>query len=111
MAKGQALEKILRSNSGPRREETVEVKRAESRLSRQHFQTRLLCVALVEGSNDFGNALVIVHNSSLPSLQASSHPILAASWILQSWRSAQSGSAMIFARRSLSSVSEILPSI
>ncbi len=73
----EALEKILRRDARPRREQAVKMELAQARAPGQRRQIRLLDVARIQKADDLGDAFVIIHVLTLPRDNGRSHPILA----------------------------------
>jgi len=73
----EALAKILGRDACPRREQAMKMELAQARTFGQRRQIRLLDVALIQKTDDLGDALVIIHDLTLPRDDGHSHPILA----------------------------------
>ena len=62
----EALEKILGRDARPRREEAMKMERVQARAPGQSRQIGLFDVALIQKTDDLGDALVIIHVLTLP---------------------------------------------
>ena len=88
----EALEKILRRDARPRREQAVKMELAQARAPGQRRQIRLLDMARIQKADDLGNAFVIIHILTLPRAEGRSHPILAGKF----WRELRELTRIIF---------------
>src|ERR1700722_6803533 len=66
VSEGETLEKILRRNGRPRREQTMEVMLAQTDTPGERRQVRLVGVAFIQIPDDARNPFVIVHMGTLP---------------------------------------------
>ena len=77
MRQCQALQKVLRRDSGPTRKQTMKMESAQAGALGERRQTGLLRVMFIQIMNDGGNSFVVVHERILGEPPPARHPFLA----------------------------------